>query len=349
MKTKNLLLFIIPITIMNNLKIKSQNAFIIMSIVILLPLLSKSQNFYTLPDSNAMWVIEIGHPFPVPTDYNRYFISKNKNDTTINSKKYIKVFNDAIMNGQYFSPSYYGAYRSLSTGQTYFVMKDSINEYLLFDFSKLPGDTIRNVLVSSPISGILDCVVDSVMNVPLGPYQLKTLYVHTIPSATMPGSLPLIWVEKIGCLGGGLENIVCFIPFPPLNCMSVNDTIYYYGNGQPDCYFSSSYFNSSMVQYFFPYSYSNGGCFMPLNVPEIKGHKVYIYPNPFTNQLFIENLSEDAFHIKIIDVLGQIIYSTFFQNSKSNVLLLEHIPAGIYFLNIQNNSGETIIKKIIKQ
>jgi hypothetical protein len=295
-----------------------------MSIFILLPILTRSQNYHTLPDSNAKWIVRVVPPGPqYPIIYYLQYIHSFKDSIIINSKKYIKVFGNN--NGQG------GAYRSDSLGRVYFVPKDSINEYLLFDFSKQAGDTIYNVFTtnfSANTSSLEKYIVDSTSYITVGPYQLKVLYL------TRNSYYFYIWIEKIGCLGGGLDNIPCSFP-ASLICMSVNDTIYY---NQGNCVMS------------FPYTYDTSACTIPTKVQQINLKKaIEVFPNPTNGEIYFEKLPEEKISIKITNVLGLTIYFTYLENKKNFSLSLSDKPSGLYFISIQTNSGKTINKKIIKQ
>jgi hypothetical protein len=73
-----------------------------------------------------------------------------------------------------------------------------------------------------------------------------------------------------------------------------------------------------------------------------------IYPNPFSQDLFVKWTGEDEVHVTIIDALGKVVLT---QSGAANTeikLELTNSPRGIYFAKI-TAGGETIMKKIIKE
>ena len=198
-----------------------------------------AQQYYPLPDSNAAWIrLDPGCPFPCPVPYRKFFTSIQKNDTVISSNTYTKIFCDYNLQPH---TSYFGAYRSNTTGKTFFVPIDSIKEFLLFDFSRNPGDTIKQLLVAYDTLGgrIADYIVDSIGSVTAGPYSLKTLSLRMIgPPPISCFYEYLTWIEKIGNLGSGVINFDCHgcAIGPVLNCMQFNDTIYYESVGCSSIY-----------------------------------------------------------------------------------------------------------------
>jgi hypothetical protein len=75
-------------------------------------------------------------------------------------------------------------------------------------------------------------------------------------------------------------------------------------------------------------------------------NQIQLYPNPIHDELTISILKESEAKIFIINTLGQIIYSNNFQ-SKTNTISTKNFPPGVYFLHIQHQ-GEQIILKCTK-
>lgn len=74
---------------------------------------------------------------------------------------------------------------------------------------------------------------------------------------------------------------------------------------------------------------------------------VKIYPNPFNNKVYVENMDEKEIHIRIYDVTGNVLYHEVRKDSKI-VLDFNDKKSGIYFIEMQNENNKTV-KKIIKQ
>ena len=70
-----------------------------------------------------------------------------------------------------------------------------------------------------------------------------------------------------------------------------------------------------------------------------KGYK--IYPNPFSNEIFVENLLGDEYFI-IYDFLGRNIT----EGKCSGTIKIPETNSGIYYLTILNNTNQTTYKLI---
>jgi hypothetical protein len=69
---------------------------------------------------------------------------------------------------------------------------------------------------------------------------------------------------------------------------------------------------------------------------------VFIYPNPTTGELRIENGALKIQQISIFNLLGRNVL-----NTKQTTLDISHLPAGIYFVQIKTEKG-VVTKKIVK-
>jgi len=89
----------------------------------------------------------------------------------------------------------------------------------------------------------------------------------------------------------------------------------------------------------------NGGLYKivsaALNTNDLDERNISIYPNPFENEIYFNNLAVTV-NIIIYDINGKELLT--FENHKDNVLHLDILDSGIYFININNQ-----IKKIIKK
>ncbi len=85
----------------------------------------------------------------------------------------------------------------------------------------------------------------------------------------------------------------------------------------------------------------------PTDVPTIKQQQVKVYPNPTTDILHINNISNVA-NISIYNLKGQNVLS--FPNHRTNVILqIGDMPSGIYLLTLKTKQGEVFTFKIKKQ
>jgi photosystem II stability/assembly factor-like uncharacterized protein len=75
----------------------------------------------------------------------------------------------------------------------------------------------------------------------------------------------------------------------------------------------------------------------------INNNKIIIYPNPAKKFVFIETL-EQIEKIILTNQIGQIINI----EKNKNILNVQNLKKGIYYITFINNNGEKIIKKLIK-
>ncbi len=76
--------------------------------------------------------------------------------------------------------------------------------------------------------------------------------------------------------------------------------------------------------------------------PKIQKPEVKIYPNPFTEKLFIEN--SGTYNVSIMDYSKKIFFS---KKAFGNIIIDRgNIPSGNYLLEITNNKNENILFKI---
>lgn len=74
-------------------------------------------------------------------------------------------------------------------------------------------------------------------------------------------------------------------------------------------------------------------------------NKVNVFPNPFTTQLTLTNVSGNALNVSLNDISGKEIMTTEV-NSAFYTLDTDQIPAGVYFLKINSNEDSKVYKLI---
>lgn len=78
----------------------------------------------------------------------------------------------------------------------------------------------------------------------------------------------------------------------------------------------------------------------------IKTSPIEVFPNPFSNQLFIENL--DYYKIQLLDCLSrEIKINSEVSGSKTKIMVDPELPKGVYYLKVSGKNG-TFTKKLIK-
>lgn len=294
------------------------------------------QEYHSLPDSNATWII-CQADFPPGYWYSKFSLSSYLDDTLINNKLYNKLYY------QYsWPPAFYcGAFRNETDAISYFVPPNSEQEYLLRDFTKHTGDTIRDVICHEEDPHdfmFLDLVVDTVEYKSQGPYITKVMYLSdiddTIPSLFFDGD-HITWMERVGSKGAGILNaFVDEQSFRQLRCMQYNDTIFY--NEYQELL------------------YTQGECAYPLGVEENTNinNQIHTQPNPFRDQLTLSNLPvHTPLTIKLTNIYGQTVFTKVLYESLSEYVLHinSNLPKGMYLISIMAHNKIITTTKVEKE
>lgn len=234
---------------------------------------SFAQGYIPFPDSNAVWVnvhyTAVWGEWPIPEIVISAVdnVSVDGSDTTISSTVYSKI---KLTNGDY-----RGALRD-NGGQIYFVPEDSLDEYLVYDFTASEGSTLTDVYVHSIWANpyLVDYTVQYVDSILIqGAYR-------TVIHLNDGGE----WIEGIGCTQGLFaetwDNVSEY--FLELYCMSHNDSILYPDEG-------------------------SGTCALDVSVSENENKKaLLVFPNPTAGLVTINHeLTESIDQLYLTNYLGQ--------------------------------------------
>lgn len=74
--------------------------------------------------------------------------------------------------------------------------------------------------------------------------------------------------------------------------------------------------------------------------------KLNVYPNPASNQVNIEVLTNEISTLEVYDVSGKFLFSQIL-NNKTNTINIENLTSGIYFFKVNSSEGIST-NKIIK-
>jgi uncharacterized repeat protein (TIGR01451 family) len=75
--------------------------------------------------------------------------------------------------------------------------------------------------------------------------------------------------------------------------------------------------------------------------------QLVVYPNPVNNQLTVSSKQYSVNTIEIKDVLGRTCISII--NHTSEIIHVEHLPSGVYFIKATDNKGNTLTAKFVKE
>ncbi len=292
-----------------------------------------AQIYHPFPDSNAVW--SEFHHAPIYgglTSFSYRNILSNK-DTIINTKTYHQLFYSLIdtvfSNNQ--TISYNGGFREKDK-QIYYIPKDSLHEYLIYDFSLGVGDTINYTY--SAFSGyygfgVFDSLkvssIDSVL-INDGTFRKRINF-----SAWTNGGYPILlsyaqWIEGIGNNMG----LLCPIPKIPTNgtdnqlvCCKNNDMICYYNNSFQQCFGFNTDINENKLK------------------DDIK-----IFPNPTHDIITIEGTALKSY--TIIDMLGRKYKEAEFADASQNSIYVGDLPKGMYFVAVKTLAGSWVGKVVVQ-
>lgn len=89
----------------------------------------------------------------------------------------------------------------------------------------------------------------------------------------------------------------------------------------------------------------------PLAVEDIKDNPINIYPNPATDQLYIDYQNRpDASRINVFDLFGRSVKSIYIrENGVATIIDIQKMTKGYYIIEIQDDKGKTLqVKKFEK-
>jgi len=88
-----------------------------------------------------------------------------------------------------------------------------------------------------------------------------------------------------------------------------------------------------------------------LSVPTTQLPYVSVFPNPVTETLNIKFLNEIAFPVQVslIDTAGKLLLSNNLGEAVDNFQMdMKNVPSGLYFVQVVDDKGKRLVKKIIK-
>jgi len=287
--------------------------FIILALGILTVNYSQSYQPFQTSSTNPNWsqAFWIG-----PGDTPDLYWYEINTDTTIGAFVYSKL--------EYHSTGtnvYYGALRENASKQVFYVLPDSTNEMLIYDFSLQLNDTLFNVWCNQ-----------------FGTWAKDTLKVTTLDSVQLNGNYhehfilenlneagQLEWYESFG----STRDLVMHRPY-----LSVS------GDNYLTCFHNNqglSYTTSQAFGWI-----GSETCFLSAENYELK--KLDIFPNPVIDELFIN--TENTFNnstASIVDLGGKVMSKS---NLKDNYLYVGYLQKGIYILQIEDNAVTYRVKFI---
>ena len=291
------------------------NRYFLTLVYLLISCLSSAQENFKPIDFGSKWQ---GYWFGnTDAGWVEYFTDNTLNDTIVNGESYNKLFYTSNPSDH----SYFCGFRSDTIEKAIYILpKDSIHEYLFFDFDSIynPYDTITIAHYNFDDFVLEQCVFLATDLVEINGTNYKNYYFSTSEDNIMT-----ITERAIG--------LYCF-PFQP-------------GNFEWWTLVLRCYSEYNLPFYgICPYDYSD----FHLGIKDMSTSSWLdpeIYPNPVKQYLHITQAEKSQ--MSIYDLTGRFIQSYYIRTNDYKIDLSE-LPANIYFVTLQ--SGEKwVTKKFRKQ
>jgi hypothetical protein len=299
------------------MKTQTKTTFTMLIIMFFIVYKPNAQTYYPIPFNYANWneIFVMDQPSTI-TPYKNVI----HNDTIINSIIYSKVYKISGSDTSIHNPSsndYYAAIRNdIPNRKVYVYFKDSLQESLLYDFSKNEGETIHNFY-----HGMwLDYTISNIDSVLIqGSYRKQFHF----------SSSGEIWIEGIGSRDGLFYPK---FPIPTCYCYWILGCVWHND--------SLLYLNPDLLS----------ACY-PTKMDEIKLNNVEItlLPNPAWNKLTIalsDFKTPDELNLFIYNEQGQLLLQqNHYQNNTE--IDISSLKQGFYIAKILLNDEKYFLKKFM--
>ncbi len=300
---------------------------------------AQSTSFRSFPDS-AMWRVDydVNEPFQFYYFWDAYFHYLLLGDTIINNMQYRKLYRsyfyvtninvcDPWQTPLCQPPVYLGALRDdPAADQTFFVYDGMTSDSLLFDYTLLPGDTVRGIPGAQyDYLGVIVQSIDSVLID--GNYHRR----WNLDTCNSPFAVPFIpyIIEGIGS-SSGLIDMICSYSMDFTNrylvCVKKNN---------------NTLFETGYVSAF--------GC-NPITegfIENIDTSPIHC-TNPNSTEIIIN--SDQYLHsasMQLFNSSGRLVMQIQNISGYSFVVLRNSLPAGIYFLKLSQGNNFLSAAKVV--
>lgn len=270
-----------------------------------------SQDYIPLIEDENSWNVLAAGIYPFWDTVYSTESYKISGDTILNSVSYKKMYTS--LEEITYNWNFYCYMREDTTGKVWLKMTANDEEFLMYDFSIIAGDTVQ-VGKDDPV----DLLVDSITTVTINGIDhqeywftcFNNEYYHEYWIEGIGSNQGIVWSGSAMIVGG----------FFRLLCESKNEVLYYMNP-----FYSSCYVNT-------------------VGIDENVSNSIEIYPVPAKDILFIDNVKKfELISIMIADLSGRIV-KVF--NKNLSCLDISSIPKGIYIFKVTYNGGE-FVKKIL--
>lgn len=281
-----------------------------------------AQNFAPV---GAEWYYCEGHAFSDIESYIKVTVTK---DTVIQNKQSQEVVSDWVC----WNPSEIQYVHS--SGDSVFLFDPLLDRFkLIYDFSAVPGDTIRIPVYDwdESVDSVL-IAIDAVSTIIINNIELRHQFVTYFVKDSFPGGTQFYsYSSEIAEIIGDINFLFNF----PVQASIVCDANFSCGLR---CY-EDSYLGHSETGQAPSCNFISVG----LNEPTVSS--LGIYPNPTPDKIYFNSIPDNVKSIELIDQTGRIIKKI----SSSPEINLEGLNQGMYFLRILDIENKVYLEKVIKQ
>lgn len=208
-----------------------------------------------------------------------------------------------------------------------------LSEKLMFDYSASVGDTVTIWCRYY----YLDYIIEEKQSVLMNDGKSRNKFILRPPG---PGIVDMSFIEGIGSSYGIIGSYIASTndQMQHLLCFSINDTIIVENTPEytSNCLFEPIQESCNTIV---------------LNVEDKANSSGFlsVYPNPITTELFIETTNNQVNLIayKLYNLTGSLILSSESISDDTHSIDVSMVPSGVYFLAVNLDNSETIVKRIV--
>lgn len=305
-------------------KQKEMKATILLS-TILLPTILLGQVINHFDNLDSKW--NVAKTYVAANQQNPNFVATTttvygfQGDTLINNEQWFKLYSTS--DSSFKSNLVYRGLLREENNKVFYI--DSLNQLeTLYDFSLNVGDSVLFNLYGMYPEWLQVINVDSIqIN---GGYYRRLKFAE--PTNQAFDKLNETWIEGIGSIHGPL-----FPNFPVK-----------FSQEMPDSMLLTCTFSDNQQVWQNP-NYRSCYVNMVLSVDQLELFDFKIYPNPFTDIIYIENIGLQQYELTILNSLGQTVKRMQVNHDKQ-IIDLADLKAGIYLLRIDSRANPMTMKII---
>ena len=79
-------------------------------------------------------------------------------------------------------------------------------------------------------------------------------------------------------------------------------------------------------------------------IGDLQEGQINVYPNPFTDEIVLEGISENQAQVEVFNSMGQLVYQKEIENEEQPRFSLSFLNKGVYILRIHQKSGIRNVK-----